>query len=100
MRINPGGHHERPIADEIAILAAAAGLGRGSDRTIPGTEAGASRRPDRDHGRSQRQPDRRMSGVRRLTADEGFASSILAAVAAATVFAFGVDATGMSSPQC
>lgn len=34
-----------------------------------------------------------MSGLRRLIADEGFAVSILAAVAAATILAFGFDAT-------
>ena len=34
-----------------------------------------------------------MSGLRRLIADEGFAVSILAGVAAATILAFGFDAT-------
>ncbi|WP_244541900.1 hypothetical protein [Afipia sp. GAS231] len=92
VRLNPGGSHERHIADEIAILAAAAGLGGGSDRTIRRREAGASRRLDRGHGRSQRQPDRRMNDLRRLIADDGVARSILAAVAAATILAFGFDA--------
>lgn len=34
-----------------------------------------------------------LNGLRRLVADEGFAISILAAVAAANILAFGFDAT-------